>query len=156
MMLNVPFHVSTKHIKETLLEDERIAATIEAARCADLILISVGDLKNPMLRKVYRREEVYPRDVYERLLDHNVVGEMIGCFYDIRGEQVLPELSDHILGLDIQDLKSMPSVIAVAGGSEKALPIIGAARGGYIDGLITDDATAEQVLDAAKNTAWDT
>jgi len=79
MMLNVPFHVSTKHIKETLLEDERIAATIEAARCADLILISVGDLKNPMLRKVYRREEVYPRDIYERLLDHEVVGEMIGC-----------------------------------------------------------------------------
>jgi deoxyribonucleoside regulator len=155
MMLNVPFHVSTKHIKETLLEDERVAATIEAARCADLILISVGDLKNPMLRKVYRREEVYPRDVYERLLDQNVVGEMIGCFYDIRGEQVLSELSDHILGLNIQDLKSMSSVIAVAGGSEKVLPIIGAVRGGYIDGLITDDATAEQLLDTAKNTAGD-
>lgn len=153
MMLNVPFHVSTKHIKETLLEDERIAATIEAARCADLILISVGDLKNPMLRKVYRREEVYPRDIYERLLDHEVVGEMIGCFYDIRGKQVLPELSEHIVGIDIQDLKSMPSVMAVAGGSEKALPIIGAARGGYIDGLITDDATAKQILTTVKDIA---
>ena len=76
---------------------------------------------------------------------------MIGCFYDIRGEQVLPELSDHILGFSIQTLKSMPSVIAVAGGSEKVLPIIGAAYGGYIDGLITDDATAEQVLDIAKD-----
>ncbi len=153
MMLNVPFHVSTKHIKETLLEDERIAATIKAARCADLILISVGDLRNPMLTKVYRREEVYPRDVCERLLDYKVVGEMIGCFYDIRGEQMLPELSDHILGFSIQTLKSMPSVIAVAGGSEKVLPIIGAARGGYIDGLITDDATAEQVLDTARDIA---
>jgi DNA-binding transcriptional regulator LsrR (DeoR family) len=47
----------------------------------------------------------------------------------------------------------MPSVIAVAGGSEKTLPIVGAARGGYIDGLITDDATAEQILDAARDVA---
>jgi len=153
MMLNVPFHVSTKHIKETLLEDERVAATIEAARRADPILISVGDLKNPMLAKVYRHEEVYPPNVYERLLEHEVVGEMIGCFYNISGEQVLPELSEHILGFNIQDLKAMPSVIAVAGGSEKTLPIVGAARGGYIDGLITDDATAEQILDAARDVA---
>ena len=153
MMLNVPFHVSTKHIKETLLEDERISATIEAARRANPILISVGDLKNPMLSKVYRHEEVYPPNVYERLLEHEVVGEMIGCFYNISGEQVLPELSEHILGFNIQDLKAMPSVIAVAGGSEKTLPIVGAARGGYIDGLITDDATAEQILDAARDVA---
>ncbi|MGE5572590.1 MAG: sugar-binding transcriptional regulator [Bacteroidota bacterium] len=151
MMLNVPFHVSTKHIKESLLEDERISATVEAARRANLILISVGDLKNPMLAEVYRHEEVYPPDVYERLLEHEAVGEMIGCFYNIRGEQVLPELSDHILGLSIQDLKSAPSVIAVAGGSEKAIPILGAARGGYIDGLITDDVTAEQILTAARD-----
>jgi len=47
----------------------------------------------------------------------------------------------------------MPSVMAVAGGSEKALPIIGAARGGYIDGLITDDATAKQILTTVKDIA---
>ncbi len=49
----------------------------------------------------------------------------------------------------------MPSVIAVAGGSEKTLPIVGGAArgGGYIDGLITDDATAEQILDAARDVA---
>jgi len=37
--------------------------------------------------------------------------------------------------------------------ARRRCPIVGAARGGYIDGLITDDATAEQILDAARDVA---
>jgi DNA-binding transcriptional regulator LsrR (DeoR family) len=46
----------------------------------------------------------------------------------------------------LEALKRTPSAIALAVGSEKATSIIGAARGGYMNELITDAATAETVL----------
>ena len=47
----------------------------------------------------------------------------------------------------------MPLVIGVACGKQKAAAIVGAARGGYVKALVTDDVTATEVLALASSVA---
>ena len=47
----------------------------------------------------------------------------------------------------------MPVVIGVASGPGKVAPILGALRGGLVNTLVTDVATAEAILDAAGEAA---
>jgi len=51
-----------------------------------------------------------------------------------------------VIGIDLETLKNIPEVIAIAGGSEKVRAVLGALRGGYIKTLITDIVTARAVL----------
>ena len=146
-ILNIPFRVDTPHIKETLLMDSKIKAAVDVAKRADVILLSVGSLEGQTLSEVYSDEEVYPPDLSQQLQEKRAVGEMIGRFFDIQGRRVLPELSEHLLGLDIEQFKEKPWVVVVAGGQEKVWPIIGAASGGYFNSLITDDKTAKAILE---------
>jgi DNA-binding transcriptional regulator LsrR (DeoR family) len=48
--------------------------------------------------------------------------------------------------MDLNQLKTVPQVVAIAGGKEKTQAILGALRGGYINLLITDTVTAREIL----------
>ncbi|HHV08268.1 MAG TPA: sugar-binding transcriptional regulator [Firmicutes bacterium] len=149
-ILNIPFRVDNYHIKEILLMDSSIKAAVDVAKRADMILLSVGSLNGQTVSEVYSNEQVYPPNVHQQLKEEQAVGEMIGRFFDIEGRRVLPELSEHLLGLDIDHFKENRLVVVVAGGEEKILPIIGAANGGYFNSLVTDDETAKAILDRCK------
>ncbi len=51
------------------------------------------------------------------------------------------------IGLNLDEIRKIPFRIGVAASAEKALPIYGALRGGYIHTLITDEAAAQGVLE---------
>ena len=52
-----------------------------------------------------------------------------------------------LVGLDFEALSAIPQVIAAAGGPKKVEAIRAAARGGRINVLITDEPTAEAILE---------
>jgi DNA-binding transcriptional regulator LsrR (DeoR family) len=43
-----------------------------------------------------------------------------------------------VLAIELDQLRSIPTVIGVATGADKAPGVLGALRGGLVDGLITD------------------
>jgi DNA-binding transcriptional regulator LsrR (DeoR family) len=51
--------------------------------------------------------------------------------------------------LTVEELERIPTVLAVAYGAPKALPILGALRTGVIDILCTDDVAARKVLEGS-------
>ncbi|MCV4808974.1 transcriptional regulator LsrR, partial [Escherichia coli] len=60
------------------------------------------------------------------------VGDILGYFFDGEGE-VIPEMKihDELIGLTLSTLKTIPTVIGVAGGVNKAEAIAAAMKGGY-------------------------
>ncbi|MBI4731655.1 MAG: sugar-binding transcriptional regulator, partial [Chloroflexi bacterium] len=72
------------------------------------------------------------------------VGDICARFFNIQGEQVLPEMG--VIGISLEQLRAIPHVIAIAGGMEKVRALLGALRGGYIKTLSIDTATARAVL----------
>jgi len=83
----------------------------------------------------------------------DVVGDICYRPIDENGQQAWPELSDRLVGPELDDLHRMASkpddrrVFAVACGHDKVKPIIAAFRGGLVNGLITDELTALEILE---------
>ncbi len=74
------------------------------------------------------------------------VGDVCSRFFNRSGEPVAFAGSERLIAVDIETLKSIPTVIAVAAGPNKVAPIIAAARSNLFSQLVTDPRTAEDVL----------
>ena len=107
-----------------------------------------------------RKDDNRQEPALERLRIHcaiprpteNVVGDI--CYRPINamGKEAWKGLSDRLIGPSLDDIKKMAGdpagrrVFAVACGSDKVGPIIAAVRGGLVNGLITDELTALEIL----------
>ncbi|MFE5838576.1 sugar-binding transcriptional regulator [Arthrobacter sp. NPDC056493] len=75
------------------------------------------------------------------------VGDICLNFFDARGARVEFPGSDRVVATSAEILHAIPHTVGVAVGTEKASSIVGAARGGYLQKLVTDAVTARAVLD---------
>jgi DNA-binding transcriptional regulator LsrR (DeoR family) len=74
------------------------------------------------------------------------VGDVCSRFFDRAGQPVAFAGSERLIAVDVETLKSIPTVIAVAAGSNKVAPIVAAARAKLFSQLVTDPHTAEDIL----------
>jgi DNA-binding transcriptional regulator LsrR (DeoR family) len=81
------------------------------------------------------------------ILQSKAVGDVSLRFFDADGESVPFPGSERLFAIPSEQLKDIPARVALAVGPEKALSIIGAARGGFISHLITDTSTATAILE---------
>ena len=56
------------------------------------------------------------------------------------------DLEHELLGINIEDLRSVENVVCIGGGVEKVNGIIAAANKQYFNILLTDDITASEIL----------
>ncbi|MEM8951482.1 MAG: sugar-binding domain-containing protein, partial [Pseudomonadota bacterium] len=75
------------------------------------------------------------------------VGDLLGRFINQEGKVVDCEFNDRVLGLELEALRGR-QVTAIAGGRSKLASIKGALAMGLISTLITDETTAENLLEA--------
>jgi DNA-binding transcriptional regulator LsrR (DeoR family) len=71
---------------------------------------------------------------------------VLSSFYDQNGRLIDSNLSQRSIGLEIPDMKNIPTSVAISGGLNKVEAILGALRNGFLDVLITDTDTAQAVL----------
>jgi DNA-binding transcriptional regulator LsrR (DeoR family) len=74
------------------------------------------------------------------------VGDVVSRHFDLHGEPVEFAHEDRLIGVSRAQLRAAGTVIGVAAGAAKAQSIVGAARAGLVDVLVTDAATAEATV----------
>ncbi len=79
------------------------------------------------------------------LIDKGAVGEIIGWPFDISGRRVDLPIYDRIASLELEAPPQRLTVV-VGGGPHKVLPLKAALAGGLASALITDEATANELL----------
>jgi deoxyribonucleoside regulator len=144
-ILNAPFLCSTAETAQALLKDDILSKPLDMARQAQIALMGAGSLEIPYAT-IYRYGYFSP-DLIEELNRVGAVGNVCGLYYDINGQDACADFCDRLITINKNDLLSIPIRIGVVGGPDKAKPILGALRGGYINVLVTDSLTAQQVLD---------
>jgi DNA-binding transcriptional regulator LsrR (DeoR family) len=80
------------------------------------------------------------------LMENGAIGEIIGWTFDANGQPVRTEIHERLTAIGLC-VPPRQTVIAVGSGPTKVQPIIGALRGRLISGLITDETTAQAILD---------
>jgi DNA-binding transcriptional regulator LsrR (DeoR family) len=141
--LYCPMIVADPPTRRALLKDRELKALAERIPDVDLGLIGIGALTqaSPLLRMGYL-DQTSLRTIQKR----GAVGEIMGRFFDIDGQPVASPLDERIISIDFAGLCKIPNVIALANGNEKINPLLGALRGGCLNTLVSDHATAEAVL----------
>mgnify|MGYP003624756841 CR=1 FL=1 len=77
----------------------------------------------------------------------NVKGDIVRQYFDGDGSSIAWPGQDTHIGISSKQLSRVPLAIGVCVGADKVDAIIGAARSGMINALVTDIRTARQVLD---------
>ena len=74
------------------------------------------------------------------------MGDICLRFFDTAGRPVITELNDRVISIDLEELRKVRRVVGVAGGRRKVSAVRGALAGKLINVLITDLASAQQLL----------
>ncbi len=143
-LLQAPFMVQSKILRDLLMEEPHIKTHFEKLKHTDIAIVGLGSTK-PALSAQFRSGHINMADS-ERLIAEGAVGDICGRYVDINGLSCHTLLSDKMIAVTLDALKRIPTVIGVAAGEQKADIIVGALRGRYIDVLVTDEKAAVGVL----------
>lgn len=142
--MHAPLLVEDVRTRDLLLQEPSVQETLALARRADVALLGVGALDAASSGSIWTGF-LNEKDIVW-LRNQGGVGHMCAQHYDINGQLLDVELNRRAIGVGLEALRSIGTVIAIAGSEEKARAILGAIRGQYIDVLITDDRAAAKIL----------
>ena len=143
--LFAPSIVDSREIRDAIMSDGRFRSTFEIAQKASKALLGIGEATEDAI--LVKTGFINASKMAELRLK-GAVGDLLGRFFDIDGRLIEDDINDKVIGLSLEDIRTIDVVIGVAGGSSKIRPILGALRGRHINVLITDEVTAQSVLDA--------
>lgn len=117
--------------------------SLSLAKKADIYVVGLGSLESDQL---YARVGLI-LDAELDMLKGRAVGDICGRFFDQEGNQQPALFDERIVGIELSDLRNAPYSIGVAGGQDKAAPLLGAIRGGYVNVVISDESTLHHLLE---------
>jgi DNA-binding transcriptional regulator LsrR (DeoR family) len=140
----MPFPVvaSTVHEKNLLVGQKSLRNVMDLAAQADVSFVGIGtvDETSAMLRDGFVRA-----DELRAMVKAGAVGEIIGWSFDAAGKLIDGLINDRVLGAPLT--KNSPHrVIGVAMAPARFKAIKGALTGKLVNGLITNEIMAEQLL----------
>lgn len=140
--LTAPIYCPSKESREILLTHAGVNQVMARARKADLAIVSCGDLTpRTQLTTIASVRARLPE-----LKESGAIGELLGTFIDSAGQPVDHPLNHSVIALPPADLKDIPTSLLISGGLYKAKVIRAILDAGYVNGLVTDEAVAEQLL----------
>ncbi len=141
--MNLPIYINDEQARCAMLREPLVESTLTATRKMDVVLTGVGSLSslpfnNPVL-KPYITDE-------DRKEEGNCIGSIYGHVIDRDGRIANISLNRKVVAASMQDILTTPHKIAVATGRHKVDILTACMKNHYFNELITDRATAEQIL----------
>ncbi|CAN5361411.1 sugar-binding transcriptional regulator [soil metagenome] len=138
----VPVIASTRQERDLLREQKPVSNVIALARKAHIAFVGVAQIDEhaPLLLDGF-----VTRDEIRALRKSGAIGEIVGWAYDQNGELIRGLTNDRVASVEIGHTARRP-IIGVSMGDAKVAAISAALRGKLIDGLITSERTAGQLL----------
>ena len=144
-IINSELLADNKKTKKILMNSESIKKVFKLHKNIDVGLISVGEF-NPQLPYFYH-EDYINHDELDELIERNIVGESVFSYFDIDGNIHDVKLVDRMICISTGNLKKIKNKILVSGGPQKTEAILGAARAGLVDTLITDSLNVSKIAE---------
>ncbi|MEX0719296.1 MAG: sugar-binding transcriptional regulator [Balneolaceae bacterium] len=139
-LLPAPGIVGSVKAKEVLLSDRQVKSALKLFSSINILYVGLGAIEtNPVLNK---NSNEITTELYNEIITSDAVGDVALRFFDVNGNKVPSELDKLTIGIDIEEIKKINTVVGIAGGLEKLDVILGALKGDFIDVLITDSETA--------------
>lgn len=144
-LLHAPAIVDSEGVKEALLSDSHFSSVLDLFSQLTIAIVGIGWPSPDSI--VMRDSSIITSTELEGLLAQGAVGDIALRFFDDYGKLIPSNVDDRVIGITIEQLKSVERVVGIAGGPEKLSVVRGALRGRFINVLITDQITARLLLE---------
>lgn len=145
LFVRAPGLVGSAEARLSLLRDPAVLEVGQAWQQLSAVLVGIGSLEpSPLLQlsgNAVAEEEI------SRLRALGAVGDICRRFFDENGVHVDAGLGERTIGISVDQLRTVPRRIAVAGGERKYTAVRAAVRGRWITVPITDIATARRLIE---------
>lgn len=135
-LLHVPDHLG-EEAYQSLMQEPNVQEVVTVVRQARIFVHGIGDAV-----RMARRRKVDEAQI-DSLIKEGALAESFGYYFNKDG-QVVHKMPT--VGLRLEDIQQIETVIAVAGGHSKGEAISAIIRFGQEDALITDEAAARIIL----------
>lgn len=141
--LLAPAVLSNASLCDQLLAEPAMIEQFRLIRTVKKVLFGIGDVG---AQSTARIAQLASARVFEEYIANGAVAVILGRFIDAEGKPVAGELDRRMIGVTLDELKTLPGRICVAGGPAKVAPLQAALKGGFVQRLVTDAATANALL----------
>ncbi|NKB72332.1 MAG: sugar-binding transcriptional regulator [Candidatus Latescibacteria bacterium] len=142
--LPAPGVVGSVESLELLQQDPYVRTAVEMFDQVSLALLGIGAIEPSTL--LASSGNTFAVDELKQLKKSGAVGDMLLRFFDAEGQPVHSPLNARVTGMDLEQLRRVRRVVAIAGGRRKWKAIRSALAGGLINVLITDQYTAATLV----------
>ena len=139
-----PFTLPDAATAATLRNQREVALTLGQLPKVTKAVVGIGAWA-PGQSTLYDTAREHERRELRRL---GVCAEVSGVFLSAEGEAVRTELTERMIGIDAEQMRTIPEVIAISYGTAKVTAVLAALRSGLIEGLVTHRPLAQALLDA--------
>lgn len=146
-ILPAPLYADNLSDKELWCNHRIYRMVTEKAAQADVTFIGIGQVNDQC---PLHTDGFITRADVARLNAAGVVAEIVGHFIGADGQRVASDLDDRLTSVKIASRPTKP-VIAFAGGEEKFLAIQAVLNGAWINGLVTDEETANRLMSTERD-----
>jgi DNA-binding transcriptional regulator LsrR (DeoR family) len=140
-----PFTVPDAATARVLRQQPEVARAFDQLPSVTKAVAGIG-LWEPGQSTLYDASSEFDRKELSRL---GVCADISGVFLDADGEPVRTELAERMIGINHEQMRAIPELIAIPYGVAKAPAVRAALRSGLIGSLVTHTALAQLLLDDA-------
>jgi len=139
--LLVPMIVGSENLRDDLIKDSSIRDVVQRWESLTVSIIGIGAVPPQEGAIVYVGERYM-----QTMQDLGAVGDVCGRYFDIDGNLIDAEFYDRMISIDLDQLRKVKTVIAVAGGVEKTQAVLSSIKTGIYSVLIVDELLAQSIL----------
>lgn len=141
-VMPVPFFANTAEDREVLLSQRGVSEVFHLAKEAALKVVGIGTVDRQA--HLVKTGMLQPEEI-EEIAGLGGVGEVLGHFFDRKGRMLESSVTDRTLSASFSE-SGKDRIVAVAGGPVKTEAIRAVLHSHRIQGLITDERTAKELL----------
>jgi len=142
--LYAPSVVETEQLREQIATLPNIVHVLEEGEKVDLALVGIG---NPYSMSTMERYGYLNETVLSELRELDTVADINSRFINRDGQIVAHPINRRVIGVGLEQLRQAGNVVGLAFGLHKIESIKAALRGGHIQMLVTDEATAQKIME---------
>jgi len=144
-LIPAPLVVSSKEMVGAITAEHSVREIARMAPLACFTVIGIGGMND---EATILKAGALSQNDFLYLKMQGAVGDILCHFFDEQGNVLATPLEERLVTTPLNVLKSLANVTAVAAGKNKREAIKGALALGYIDILITDEDTAQWLINS--------
>lgn len=143
-LIPAPMIVSSKEMLDAITVEPSVQEIVRMISLASFTIVGIGGMND---EATILKSGLLSKNDFLYLKMQGAAGDILCHFFDKQGNALVTSLEDRLVSTPLETLKSLSNVTGVAAGENKREAVKGALALNLLDILITDEGTAQWLIE---------